>query len=363
MSMSYGLGRRIASAVAGTVLLVHAVIFILCYAIYYLAGLYWPTLFDCESDLPTVPDFLLFLLLGLVGVLVSVHFSMRIARRLVEPLNSVATGIRRVAGGDLDARAQAGGASLGEATALVGDFNQMAEKLQRAVNERALWNAAIAHELRTPVTILRGRLLGFADGVFPPTEEALRKLLTQVDGLGRLIEDLRLLSLFESHQLRLDGRSVPLDEEIRTVGDIYEPLLRKAGLQLKVQVDAAPVWCDPIRIRQALVALLDNALKYARAGELWIRCEVDAERCTVRVEDSGPGLSDAAMQQVFQAFWQDGSVGAKVSSGSGLGLSVVKAIALAHGGEASCRANGAGGTSFEIRWPTAPACAAGAGGP
>lgn len=354
MSMSYGLGRKIASAVAGTVLLVHAVIFILCYAIYYLAGRYWPTLFDCESDLPTVPDFLLFVLLGLVGVLVSIHFSMRIARRLVEPLNSVATGIRQVAGGDLDARAQAGGAPLGEASALVADFNHMAEKLQRAVNERAQWNAAIAHELRTPVTILRGRLLGFADGVFPPTEEALRKLLTQVDGLARLIEDLRLLSLFESHQLRLDGRSVPLDQEVRTVGDIYEPMLRKAGLQLKIQVDAGPVWCDPIRIRQALGALLDNALKYASAGELWIRCEVGAGDCALKVEDAGPGLSEAAMQQVFQAFWQGDSVGAKVSSGSGLGLSVVKAIALAHGGDAVCHANAAGGSSFEMQWPKVP---------
>lgn len=353
MNLSYGLGRKIASAVASTVLLVHAVIFILCYAIYYLAGKYWPTLFDCESDLPTLPDFLLFLVLGLVAVLVSLYFSTRIARRLVEPLNSVATGIRCVAAGDLGARAQATEAPLGEASALVQDFNQMAEKLQRAVNERAQWNAAIAHELRTPVTILRGRLLGFADGVFPPTEEALRKLLTQVDGLSRLIEDLRLLSLFESHQLRLDLRSVNLEQEIRTVGDIYEPMLQKAGLRLRILVEAMPVRCDPLRIRQALVALLDNALKYATAGELWVRFAREGEDNVLRVNDAGPGLPDAAMQQVFQAFWQADSVSAKIAGGNGLGLSVVKAIAMAHGGDARCTANEAGGTSFSIRWPIA----------
>lgn len=352
MSMGYSLGKKIATAVAGTVLLVHAVIFILCYAIYYLAGLYWPTLFDCESDLPTVPDVMLFIALGLVGVLVSIYFSMRIARRLVEPLNSVATGIRRVAAGDLDARAQVNFAPLGEASTLVDDFNHMAEQLQRAVNERTQWNAAIAHELRTPVTILRGRLLGFADGVFPATEQAFRKLLTQVDGLARLIEDLRLLSLFESRQLRLECRLVNLVDEVRTVGEIYEPLLHKAGLQLKVLVDMEPVWCDPIRIRQALVALLDNALKYARTGQVWIRCEANAGDCALMVEDEGPGLSATAMQQVFRAFWQGDSVSAKLSSGSGLGLSVVKAIALAHGGDAWCHANPAGGSSFEIRWPS-----------
>lgn len=351
MNMSYGLGRKIASAVASTVLLVHLVIFILCYVIYYLAGKYWPTLFDCESDLPTLPDFLLFLALGLVAVLVSLYFSTRIARRLVEPLNSVATGIRRIAAGDLDARAEATDAPLGEASALVEDFNQMAEKLQRAVNERAQWNAAIAHELRTPVTILRGRLLGFADGVFPPTEEALRKLLTQVDGLSRLIEDLRLLSLFESHQLRLDVRRVHLEHEIRTVGDIYEPLLQKAGLRLRILVEAGAVCCDPLRIRQALVALLDNALKYATAGELWIRFAHDEESCVLSVDDAGPGMPEEAMRLVFQAFWQANSVSAKIAGGNGLGLSVVMAIAVAHGGEASCAANASGGTSFSIRWP------------
>lgn len=351
MNRSYGLGRKIASAVTSTVLLVHAVIFILCYAIYYLAGKYSPTLFDCESDLPTLPDFLLFLGLGVVAVLVSLYFSTQIARRLVEPLNSVANGIRCIAAGDLAARAQTSEVPLGEASTLLEDFNQMAEKLQRAVNERAQWNAAIAHELRTPVTILRGRLLGFAEGVFPPTEEALRKLLTQVDGLSRLIEDLRLLSLFESHQLRLDLRSVNLEQEIRTVGDIYEGMLLKAGLRLRILVDASPVRCDPLRIRQALVALLDNAMKYATAGELWIRFARHAQHYVLQVDDTGPGLPESAMRQVFQAFWQADSVSAKIAGGNGLGLSVVKAIAMAHGGDACCTANEAGGTSFSVRWP------------
>lgn len=351
MSVSDSLGRRIGKSVAGAVLAVHAVIFLLCYGIYFVAGLFWPTLFDCESDLPTVPDVLLFMLLGLVGVVVSVVLSLRLTKRLVAPLNSVAASLHRLAGGDLEVRADAGDLPRGEAWTLVDDFNHMAERLQRAMTERTLWNAAIAHELRTPVTILRGRLSGFADGVFAPTEEAFRKLLTQVDGLARLIEDLRLLSLFESHQLRLDCRHVNLDQEVRTMGDIYEPLLRKSGLRLKVLVDDVPVWCDPIRIRQALAALLDNALKYSRQGELWVSCTVMDRNCRLRVEDEGPGLPEESRQQVFRAFWQDGTVSSKVSSGSGLGLSVVKAIAMAHGGDARCHVNARGGSTFEIEWP------------
>ena len=353
MIKRYSLGRRIVLSVAGMVLFVHLLIFILSFAIYGIADAYWPGLFDYESDLPTGPDLTVFFALGLVALAVSVFFSVRIARRLVQPLNSVAEGIRRVAYGDLDARAPRLDKALGEASALVEDFNDMAEKLQRATRERSLWNAAIAHELRTPVTILRGRLQGLSEGVFAPTPETFSKLLTQVDNLSRLIEDLRLLSLFESSQLRMDCRACNLALEVRTLGEIYEPLLTQAGLRLHLAVDAQPVQADPIRIRQALQALLDNAIKYASPGPIWIRGERVAEHYSLRVEDCGPGLDAAAREQVFQAFWQGGTPTAKLAGGNGLGLSVVRAIAIAHGGEALCAAHGEQGTSFELRLPLA----------
>lgn len=354
MNKSYGLGRRIVLSVALMVLFVHLLMFILSFTIYGIADHYWPELFDEESDLPTVPDLTVFLALGLVAVSIAVFVSTRIARRLVQPLSSVAEGIRRVSHGDLDARAERPEQPLGEASALVDDFNDMAEKLQRAMQERSLWNAAIAHELRTPVTILRGRLQGLSEGVFTPTPETFRKLLGQVDNLSRLIEDLRLLSLFESSQLRLDCRPCNLESEAHTLGEIYEPLLQQAGLKLQMVVDAQAVHADPIRIRQALQALLDNAIKYASPGALWIRGERLDEQYSLRVEDCGPGLEAAAREQVFQAFWQAGTPTAALANGNGLGLSVVRAIALAHGGEARCQPCGERGSSFEMRWPLEP---------
>lgn len=205
--------------------------------------------------------------------------------------------------------------------------------------------------MRTPVTILRGRLQGLSEGVFAPTPETFRKLLGQVDNLSRLIEDLRLLSLFESSQLRLDCRPCNLEIEARTLGDVYEPLLKQAGLKLQMAVDAQAVHADPIRIRQALQALLDNAVKYAVPGTIWIRGERLGQQYSLRVEDAGPGLDAGAREQVFQAFWQGGHPSAKLACGSGLGLSVVRAIAIAHGGDAYCSAIGSQGTCFELRWP------------
>jgi two-component system sensor histidine kinase AdeS len=105
--------------------------------------------------------------------------------------------------GNLAARATSDEHAMGETAQLVDDFNQMAARLQDMAQHRAFWNAAIAHELRTPVTILRGRLQGITEGVFAPEQSQFQSLLTQVEGLGRLIEDLRTVALAESGHLPL----------------------------------------------------------------------------------------------------------------------------------------------------------------
>lgn len=115
-----------------------------------------------------------------------------------DSLNSVANSLREVAQGRLDARVPLDEQAIGETAQLVRDFNTMAERLQSMTREREFWNAAIAHELRTPVTILRGRLQGLAEGVFPPERALFEGLLRQVEGLTHLIEDLRVLSLNDS---------------------------------------------------------------------------------------------------------------------------------------------------------------------
>ncbi len=103
----------------------------------------------------------------LAGLAMAIVVAVNLARRILVPLNSVADSLRRVARGDLGVRAIAGDRSLGEAALLADDFNALADQLQRVTEEQVFWNAAIAHELRTPVTILRGRLQGLAEGSSP----------------------------------------------------------------------------------------------------------------------------------------------------------------------------------------------------
>src|SRR5690606_37085928 len=148
----------------------------------------------------------------------------------------------------------------------------MARRLQNIEADRVMWHAAIAHELRTPVTILRGRLQGLAEGVFAPDEGQFRSLLAQVEGLSRLIEDLRVLSLADS--ARLDVRRARNDvvQEVQSVMTLVDPGFRSSGfvLELETSREEHPAHCDPTRVRQALMALLENARRYATPGRVRI---------------------------------------------------------------------------------------------
>lgn len=277
----------------------------------------------------------------------AILFALKLSRPIVTPLNAVTESLRQVAQGNLSVRADIGEQSGGEAAQLVRDFNAMAERLERMDRERRFWNAAIAHELRTPVTVLRGRLQGLTEGVFEPAPAQFRSLLAQVEGLGRLIEDLRLVGLAENGRLELRLELTDLEAEVTAVMRAIEPSLKEAGFAVSCHVDAQQVLCDPVRMRQALLALLENALRHAVPGPLHIQVRILEGSCHLLVEDCGPGVPEPLEAQIFEAFQR----GASHGHGSGLGLAVIQAIARAHGGDVTCRPSTLGGTAFDLHWP------------
>ncbi|MCS3802832.1 signal transduction histidine kinase [Chromobacterium alkanivorans] len=345
-----GLSRQIALSMAMMAFCVTVLVVVTGFTFYYVAMTYWPVHFESPGWKMTMPEWVWLLSSTVAGLALSVVMGLRLARRILVPLNSVAEGIRRVAQGDLDARAAAGDRSLREAAALADDFNALASQLQRMTKEQAFWNAAIAHELRTPVTVLRGRLQGLAEGVFTPDETQFRRLLAQVEGLAHLIEDLRVISLEESGHLDIEVRDTDLAAEVRAVVEVFEDALLAAGLQAVLDLDERPAHCDPVRIRQALLALLDNARRYAQPGLVRVQLSMEDGLCRLRVEDEGPGISEDFAPHAFEAFRRADAARQSGKGGSGLGLAVVAAIARAHGGEARCSPTG-GGSRFELSWP------------
>ncbi|MBZ8139676.1 two-component sensor histidine kinase [Rubrivivax gelatinosus] len=350
-----GLRRQIVLAMAALALSVMLLSVLGSYAFYAFFQVYSPSSIS-DTWVPNEVEIAWMLATTAVALAIAIQAATRLSRRILRPLNSVAESLREVAQGNLQARAATEDPSLGEATRLVGDFNTMAERLQTMADERRFWSAAIAHELRTPVTVLRGRLQGLTEGVFAPEPKLFESLLRQVEGLSRLIEDLRVLSLTDSGHLELRPEPTELAAEIEAVVHAVDARLAARGFRLVLELDLpALVQCDPVRIRQALMALLENALMHADPGTLRVRAWLHEGWATLAVEDGGPGIPPELGERVFEAFRRGEPSRSRRSGGSGLGLAVVKAIAEAHGGRAGCAALPGGGSSVSLSWPAATA--------
>lgn len=303
--------------------------------------------------LPTGPELAWMASVTVVGLALALATSIRLTRRIVSPLNTLVESVRALTDGDLGVRASASDDALDEVALLVEDFNTMAARLQHMDRERTLWHAAIAHELRTPLTILRGRLQGLADGVFQADEAQFRSLLAQVEGLSRLIEDLRVLGLAGNGRLDVRRARTDVVQEVHSVMTMVDPAFRNAGsvLELETHRDEHLAYCDPTRLRQALLALLENARRYASPGRVRISIQDGKDHVQLAIEDNGPGIDADLQPHVFDPFMRGESSRSRQGGGSGLGLAVVKAIADAHGGRVSCRSGAEGGSRFVLELP------------
>ncbi|MFD9900341.1 ATP-binding protein [Mesorhizobium sp. NPDC059025] len=307
---------------------------------------------DWNSYWPQPLEWMAFVSLWMLGIGGAIVAAAYFTRRLIRPLEAVGSAAQRIASGDLTARAAPQGAMFDETRQLVDDFNAMADQLRRAEMAMRDWNLAIAHELRTPLAILRGRLQGIVDGVFTAETVSFRGLVAQVDSLTRIVEDLNIFTLAQSGRLELQLETIDLAEEVITVVSVVAPELKKAGIDVLFDLGSgAQVVADSARIRQAILAILDNARKYAAPGTLRIEAHATHERGILRFCDDGPGLPCGREHLVFEPFWRADEWRLHSNGGSGLGLAVVQAIARAHGGATLARAATPRGAIFEICLP------------
>lgn len=287
------------------------------------------------------------------GALIGAFWGSRVAR----PIEGVARAAEAIIAGDLTARAPTDNQLRGEPANLVRNFNRLAEGLEEAERELAGSASAIAHELRTPVTILRARLQAVRDGVFEFSDHEIDGLIGQADLMAALIEDMRLLSLASVRKLDLQISEVDLAEEASSVISTVAPALAEAGLLVEIDLRSSLALADRTRVRQILNALLDNARRYAADGGL-VRIETRAtpEEARLIVADRGPGVPQGQKADLlFDRFWRGEPSRSRDTGGSGLGLAVVKALAEAQGGRAMAGNREGGGALFEVRFPAVKA--------
>lgn len=291
---------------------------------------------------------------GLLALVVAVVLALVLARVIAGPVERVTRAAGRVAAGDLSVRLDApaeAGAGATDTTRLAQSFNAMADALERLEANRKALVADVAHELRTPLTIMRGRLEAVEDGVVPLTMDEVRDLHAQVLALGRLVDDLRTLSLADAGELSVERVDVDLRELALQVVAGVQVAAGARDVTLEVRGDG-PVraFVDPDRMRQVMLNLLDNALRHSPAGgRVTLSVEGAPPGACFSVRDEGPGLEEGAEARIFERFVRGDSSRARSGGGSGLGLAIVSSLVSLHGGTVTATNVPGGGALFTVR--------------
>ena len=298
-----------------------------------------------------------------VGVVVALAVALvvtwLVARRLAAPVAEASRAAQRVADGDYQTRLRKPG--LGpEFDALTTSFNTMASRLATTEQTRRRLLTDLAHELRTPLASIEATIEAVTDGILPSDPTTLATLTEQSQRLHRLVGDLSAVSRAEERQLNLNPVLIPLEEVVS--GSVTAALARFEAKGISLSADHADrggtvvqVMADPDRLAEALGALLDNALRHtAPGGSVTVGTTRRGNRCRIVVTDTGEGFNPDHGAQLFERFYRGDSSRTASSAGSGIGLTIAKAIVTAHHGELTGHSDGPGqGAGFEITLPIA----------
>jgi signal transduction histidine kinase len=280
-----------------------------------------------------------------------------VLRRVGLPIGDLIGAAHRVAEGDFSVRVPEHGPRPVRAVAAA--FNEMAGRLARQEQQRRELMADIAHELRTPLSVVQGRIEGLIDGVYPRETSQLEPLLDQTRVLTRLVEDLRTLANAESGVLTLDREPTDVGMLMHDAASDLADEAARRGVTLKIDDTAAmpAVNVDPVRMRQVLVNLLANAVRHSGplgspgsrgspGSIVTTEARIANGTLVVRVTDTGEGIPPEDLPRIFDRFYKG-----RGSPGSGLGLTIARSLVQAHGGEIHAESQVGVGTTMTFTVP------------
>ncbi|WP_312056234.1 sensor histidine kinase [Pantoea brenneri] len=298
-------------------------------------------------------DWLTVIVLVVVTIPFMVLMALRFARPLSAQFSQLATAARAVSKGEFGRSAALVKEAPQELVRFTEDFNQMTQQLARYERELRASHVAMAHELRSPLTAAIGRLQGILDGVFQPEPQQLAMIMKQLTQLSRLTDELHLLSLADAGQLTLNRDRVNLSELLRERTGWLMPQAREAGVAISVTpAQDLYLTADPFRLGQVVTIICENALRYgADGGRLEIHASQSEHATVLTFRDYGQAVDPHFLPTLFDRFTRADSSRARHSGGSGLGLSIAKAIVDAHGGTLHASLPAGGGLLIGITLP------------
>jgi two-component system sensor histidine kinase BaeS len=287
---------------------------------------------------------------GAVTILALVGTAL-IARRVSRPIRSLTAASRRLTDGDFDARvAVDGNDELGQ---LSYSFNRMAEAIQHAEEDQRRLVASVAHELRTPLSNLRGYLEALQDGVVRPSPELFASLYEEVLLQRRILDDLQDLALAEAGSLAYRREPGDLAEMVAMSARAHLAVAEAEAVELSAYAKGKlPVVVDQDRIRQVLGNLITNGVRYTpNGGKVTLYSYEAGGYAVVEVTDTGRGITEDDLPHVFKRFWRADAARDRASGGSGLGLTIARQITVDHQGRLEVTSQLSVGTTFTLSLP------------
>jgi two-component system sensor histidine kinase BaeS len=289
---------------------------------------------------------------ALVAAVIALLVGIFLSRTLTRPIRELTRATHAVSEGDLSQQVPV--RSKDELGELARAFNKMSTELSRSINARKQMTADIAHELRTPLSLILGHAEAVHDGVLPPSPENFEIIREEATRLEHLINDLRILSLADSGELSMQVETIEPQRLILEVASLYQYQAQRKNITFAVEIapDLPLIEVDPGRITQVLTNIVDNALRHTPEGGRIILAARQAEdRVELSVQDTGPGLTIEDADRIFERLYRADPSRYREDGGSGLGLAIAKSIIQAHGGQILAESEPGAGLKIRIRLP------------
>jgi two-component system sensor histidine kinase BaeS len=271
-------------------------------------------------------------------------------RRMTGPMGSLVDAAHRIEAGDYSARVPESGPQ--DLRSVARAFNAMSARLKESDEQRRGFLADVAHELRTPLSVIRGHAEAIADGVYPGDAAHMAPILDATQALDRLVEDLRTLVLTDAGNLVLQKEPTDMNALAAETVESFRVQAEAAGIALTTDLvgNPPPIEIDPARIRGVVGNLISNAIRHTPVGgSVTVGVKASGEGVLITVTDSGEGISPELLPHIFERFVKGAG-----SSGSGLGLAIVHDIVSAHGGRLEVESKAGEGTRIRLILPIDP---------